>query len=62
MTAVNRSWRERMAGKQVGASAPPAPATDGLTKAELVELAAELGIEVPSRATKAELVELIEGG
>jgi hypothetical protein len=32
---------------------------DRLTKADLVELAAEAGVEVPSGATKAELVDLL---
>lgn len=37
------------------------PNLGGLTKQQLVELAAERGIEVPKQATKAQVIELLEG-
>lgn len=36
------------------------PAVDGSTRAELVSFAEGLGIDVPAKATKAEIAQLIE--
>ncbi len=38
------------------------PDLSKLTKDELLELAKERGIDVPSKATKAQIIELLEGG
>lgn len=38
----------------------PAPAVETLSKKELLEAAESAGVEVPSRATKADIVELLE--
>lgn len=40
-------------------AAEPAGELDGMTKAELLELARERGVEVGPKATKAELLELL---
>ena len=44
---------------QGGAAPPPPPPLDALTKDELLERAAELGIEVDASMTKAEIREAI---
>ena len=38
-----------------------APDLDGMTKAELAELAESEGVEVPAKATKAQLIAAIKG-
>lgn len=44
-------------------AAAPASELGGMTKAQLLELAGELGVEgVSSRMTKAAIIETIEGG
>lgn len=43
-------------------SGAPAPALEDLTKAELLDLAAERGLELPANATKAEVRAALEGG
>ncbi len=43
-------------------AAPEKPDLSKLTKSELLELAKKKGIEVPEKATKAEIIELLEGG
>ena len=37
------------------------PNLGGLTKAQLLEIAAERGVEVPEKSTKAQIIELLGG-